>query len=199
MRDSWTNETEVYRIASRADLPDFEQMLSDPEVGRWLWFTPMPDGAVEGFFGPLLDQQQAEIEKEELPSSVVFTVEDREGVFLGQGGVIPVDMSPGGFEIGFQLSRAAWGRGVGTRLGQFLCAYAVVKCRAVRVQGGCLDGNAASQALLQKLGLTLEGRHPGYRVKEGVRHTELVFGRLTEELDREMLASVVRAAGLGQE
>jgi hypothetical protein len=64
-------------------------LLSDPEVGRWLWFTPLPDGAIEEFFGPLLDQQTATVESGEAPLAAVFSVEDLAGNFLGQGAVIP--------------------------------------------------------------------------------------------------------------
>ena len=196
MSGAWEHESEVYRLATRADLPDFERMLADPEVGRWLWFTPLPEGATQGFFGPLIDQQQKQAAAGEVPTTAVITVEDREGNFLGQGGVVAVDMSPGGFEVGFQLSRAAWGRGVGTRLGRFLCAYAITQCDAVRIQGGCLEGNHASQALLKKLGLVLEGRHPGYRLKGDERHTELVFGRLVSDLDSGAYRQVARTVGL---
>lgn len=198
MSGPWQYESEIYRLATRQDLPDFERMLADPEVGRWLWFTPLPAGATEGFFGPLIDQQQKQSAAGEVPTTAVITVQDRAGKFLGQGGVVAVDMSPGGFEVGFQLSRAAWGRGVGTRLARFLCAYAITKCHAVRVQGGCLEGNEASQALLRKLGLELEGRHPGYRLKGAARHTELVYGRLVEELDSDMYREVAQSTGLIQ-
>ncbi len=196
MQTSWTLETERYRFSTRADLPDFASMLADPEVGRWLWFTPLPEGAVEGFFGPLIDGQTEELAAGKTPQKALFTVEDQQGAFLGQGGVVAVEMSPGGYEIGFQLARAAWGRGVGTRLGQFLSAYAVERCDAFRIEGACLQGNEASAALLQNLGLRLEGTRPGYRLKGDARHTELCFGREVCELDRAALRDVARTAGL---
>lgn len=196
MLGPWTNDSERYRLSTRADLPDFAAMLNDPEVGKWLWFTPLPEGAAEGFFGPLIDQQLATAKKGEAPQSAVFTVEDLEGNFLGQGAVIGVEMSPGGCEIGFQLSRAAWGRGVGKRLGQFLCAYAIEKCAAYRVEGGCLEGNVGSAKLLQQLGLQLEGTRPGYRLMRGERHTELCFGREVSSLDSTGIRKVAALTGL---
>ena len=62
MLESWTHETERYRYATREGLPDFVELLSDPEVGRWLWFTPIPPDAVEQYFGPLLDRQAAQLD-----------------------------------------------------------------------------------------------------------------------------------------
>ena len=60
----------------------------------------------------------------------MFTVEDLSGEFLGHGAVVAIDARPNGFEIGFQLMRKGWGRGVETRLGQFLCAYAIERGNA---------------------------------------------------------------------
>ena len=128
MKRSWTHETERYRYATREDIPAFVELLSDPEVGRWLWFTPIPPNAVEAYFGPFLDRQVEELDAGETPQTAVFAVEELSGEFLGHGAVVAVDASPNGFEIGFQLMRRGWGRGAGTRLGQFLCAYAIECC-----------------------------------------------------------------------
>lgn len=196
MADSWTHETERYRYATREDLPAFVDLLADPEVGRWLWFTPMPPEAVEAYFGPFFDRQKAEHDAGEIPQTAVLTVEDLDGDFLGHGAVVAVEGSPKGFEIGFQLMRKAWGRGVGTRLGQFLCAYALELCDAYRVEAGCLETNTASAALLRKLGLNLEGTRPGYRLKENVRHTELCFGAEVRHMNTEIYTGVARKTGL---
>ncbi len=181
---------------TRADIPAVAEMISDPEVGRWLWFAPLPTEAVEAFFGPMLDQQETAVQAGEIPQAAVFLVETQAGEFLGQGAVLAVEESPGGFEIGFQLGRAAWGRGVGTRLGLFLCAYAVHKCDAYRIQAGCLAGNDASAGLLRKLGLALEGERPGYRLKAEQRHRELLFGVEVAQLDGAKLRAVAQEVGL---
>ena len=199
MNDSWTHETERYRFATRADIPAFADLLSDAEVGRWLWFTPVPPGGVEAYFGPFLDRQARELAGRETPLTAVFVVEDLSGEFLGQGAVVAIEASPHGYEIGFQLMRSAWGRGVGTRLGQFLCAYAIERCDAYRIEAGCLEGNSGSVALLRKLGLQLEGTRPGYRLKENVRHTELCFGSEVHRLDTAALRRVAEATGLGSQ
>ena len=192
----WTHESESYRFATRQDIPAIASMLADPEVGRWLWFTPLPEEAAEGYFAPLLDAQHEELRAGRVPHTAVFVVEGAEGEFLGQGAVVAIEGSPGGFEIGFQLCQSAWGRGVGTRLGWFLCAYAVERCRAYRIEGSCLEGNGASAALLQKLGLEREGRKVGFRLKEQTRHTELLFGREVSSLSRARIREVAEARGL---
>ena len=59
MRDSDLDSMapRITDFATRDDLPRFAEMLSDPEVGRWLWFTPAPREMFEQFFAPLVDAQ----------------------------------------------------------------------------------------------------------------------------------------------
>ena len=194
--DSWTHGPERYRYSTREDIPEFTALIGDPAVGEWLWFAPLPLEGVTQYFGPLLDNQAQVIASGVVPQTVVFSVEDENGKFLGQGAVVPVEMSAGGVEIGFQLHQAAWGRGVGTRLGQFLCAWAIERCDAYRIEGGCLKENIGSQTLLKKLGLTLEGSKPGYRLKGDTRHTELLFGTEVSKMDTTLFHQVAKTTGL---
>ena len=100
---------EQYRLAEERDLASIVDMLGDPEVGRWLWFTPGTPEFFQQYFRPLIDAQTGEGAE---PDSAEFVVENAAGEYLGMGAAMPVPGSPGGFEIGFQLARAAWGRGV---------------------------------------------------------------------------------------
>jgi len=181
----WQGQEEAYCYATEGDLPAIAEMLDDPEVGQWLWFTPSPPGATRDFFLPLLEGQRKELEAGRDPRTAVLVAEDSNGDFLGQGGVVEIDGSPGGFEIGYQLQRASWGRGVGMRLARFLCSYAVHVCDAFRIEASCMEGNVGSRRILERLGLSLEGTRPGYRLKEGVRHAELLFGAVAADLDSE--------------
>ena len=192
----WQTEKEHYRLATHADLPALVDMLGDPEVGRWLWFTPMPPEAVEEYFSPLLTEQTRVASAGQSPTTAVFAVESPDGEFLGQGAAVAIDSSPLGFEIGFQLCRRAWGRGVGTRLGRFVSAYAIYRCGAYRLEASCLEGNTGSRRILEGLGLKLEGVRPGYRLKEGVRHTELIFGAETSTLDLTEIDELAKAVGV---
>lgn len=188
--------TERYRYATRDDLPSIQLMLADPGVTRWLWFAPADPEVYRDYFGPLIDAQTEALADGRQPESAVFTVEDPAGVFLGQGATMAVYGSPGGFEIGFQLDRAAWGRGVGTRLAWFLAAYATRCADAHRLEGTCLVGNVGSRRLMSIVGLREEGRRPGYRLKQGQRHTELLYGSEVASLDAARLDTVAKALGL---
>ena len=192
---TWNSGSENVRFATPADLQAIAEMLGDPEVGRWLWFTPISAESVDAFFSPLLSAQADLLASGDDPTSAVFAVESLEGAFLGMGGVVAQDGSPLGFEIGFQLNQQAWGRGVGTRLGLFLSAYAIYRLQAFRLEGACLVGNTGSRKILEKLGLRLEGTRPAYRLKEGVRHTELGFGSEVSEIDLEEIEEMARRVG----
>ena len=92
---------------------------------------------------------------------------------------------------------AAWGRGVATRLAQFLCAYAVHRCEAYRIEGTCLEGNAGSRAILSRLGLcSSKGTRPDYRLRENERHAELLYGARVEDLDIATIRHVAEVVGL---
>lgn len=188
----WIGETETYRYARENDFPAVIEMLRDPEVGRWLWFCPITEEGVRDYFMPFIEAQARQVEAGQVPLTAVFVVEDLDGRFLGQGATVEVEGSPRGFEIGYQLCRHAWGRGVGFRLSRFLCAYAVHLGGAYRVEASCLEGNAGSRRILERLGLRQEGVRAGYRLKEQTRHTELLFGAEVRDLDTEDLAALAK-------
>ncbi len=197
MNSTWTRGSERYRFATKEDLPRIADMLTDPEVGRWLWFTPGSREMFEQYFAPLIEAQTRQLASGETPHTAVFAVDDAEdGVFLGQGAVVAVEGSPSGFEIGFQLRREVWGRGVGTRLAEFLCAYAVHRCNAYRLEGACLEGNARSRTILSRIGLRHEGTRPGYRLRETIRHTEVSYGAELSQLDTAAIRRVAEEVGL---
>ena len=197
MLTRFTAASESYRYARIADLPAITTMLCDERVGRWLWFTPAPASMFASFFRPMIDGQWEDLALGELPTRAIFVVEDHEGRYLGQGASIAVEGSPGGYEIGFQLCAEAWGRGVGSRLAWFLTAWTAHAGHApYRIEAACLEGNLGSQKVITGLGLQPEGRRPGYRLKQEVRHTELLFGAPLSELDHERLAAVAAECGI---
>ena len=181
---AWRSGKELYRYVCESDLEPIAAMLSDPEVGRWLWFTPMTKQDAIQYFRPIIERQQQHLERGELPDALCFSVdEDSSRNFIGQGAILAVPGSDSGFEIGFQLTKQASGRGVGSRLSRFLLRFAMERLNAYRIEGACLEGNLASAALLRNLGLRLEGTLVDYRLRDQVRHTELRFGARVQDLE----------------
>lgn len=195
MQTRYGDGDERYRYARPTDIEAIAAMLADPEVARWLWWLPAPDATIHEFFRPLIDAQWQELADGQAPTQAVFVVEAASGEFLGQGAAIEVDGSADGFEIGYQLCSEAWGRGVGTRLAEFLAVWAVHEHAAYRIQAGCLEGNLASRAILERLGLALEGTRIDYRLKEDTRHNEREYGARVADLDPKMLDRARERAG----
>ncbi|MBL4688411.1 MAG: GNAT family N-acetyltransferase [Nannocystaceae bacterium] len=183
MQTRFRSASESYRFARPTDLNAIVGMLGDDEVGAWLWFVPAPPEALRGYFLPLIEQQWQTLADAEPPTTAIFVVEDAEAQYLGQGAVMAVEGSVGGFEIGFQLPKLAWRTGVGTRLAEFLVTWATRLHAPYRLQAGCIEGNAGSRRILEKLGMRLEGTRPDFRLKGDARHTELEFGMRVANLD----------------
>ena len=62
------------------------------------------------------------------------------------------DIADGEGEIGYWLDRAVWGRGLGLEAAKRLVRFAVEDVGLNLVRAGCADDNAASAAILTRLG-----------------------------------------------
>lgn len=64
------------------------------------------------------------------------------------------DVAGGQGEIGYWLDRAIWGRGFGMEAAERLVRFAVEDVGLTSLRAGCADDNAASAAILTRLGFT---------------------------------------------
>jgi ribosomal-protein-alanine N-acetyltransferase len=97
--------------------------------------------------------------------------------FLGACDLSEIDMRHKRAEVGFMLGRWAWGQG-----------YALEAMQAVLAQAGSMGlrrlaartqlGDRRSDALLEKLGFTVEGLLKGYVERDGERRDCRLFGLL---------------------
>ncbi len=62
------------------------------------------------------------------------------------------DITAGKGEIGYWLDRAAWGRGFGLEAARQLVRFAMDDVGLTTLVAGCADDNAASAAILTRLG-----------------------------------------------
>lgn len=79
-------------------------------------------------------------------------------------------------DIGYWLGKDYWGRGYVTEAGLAVVAYAREQLGLHRLQARHLVRNPASGRVLQKLGFSVEGRHPGAVVKWGKREDMVSLG-----------------------
>lgn len=152
-----TARTRVRRLRAD-DLPRFQSIRRDPEVGRWQGWTPVDDGAAAAFLAAMADGPWLR------PgdwTQLALAHRDDDTLFGDIGLHWPASGDPdGALEIGFSLARDAQGRGlaheaVGATLRLLLAARTVRACTAVTD-----TRNLPSIRLLERLGFRLERTEP---------------------------------------
>jgi RimJ/RimL family protein N-acetyltransferase len=94
-------------------------------------------------------------------SFVAVVVRDG-GALIGDGGLHPLGGKGPDVELGYTLSRSAWGRGYATELGGALIEHAFAALRVPRVVAQVEPANAASRHVLEKLGMTVRDERIAY-------------------------------------
>ena len=128
---------------------------------RHMWIATVPDGLDRG--------------------GDVTTREFGAGQAVGYIELHILDADSGCAEIGYGLHPDAWGRGLATRIAIAVLSYAFNALHLHRVEATCDARNAASIAVLRKVGMLHEGRlRENVRLRDGWRDSE-VFGVLAHE------------------
>jgi RimJ/RimL family protein N-acetyltransferase len=128
----------------------------DPQVSRYMSWTP--NRSIDDTHEYL----RRIVNENEQGSSAGYLIFSREGgELLGSvGGRIHRPF----IEFGYCLARDAWGRGIATEAARAFIAEALVQPEIWRVQAFCDVENRASARVLEKAGLTLEGKLRCYMV-----------------------------------
>lgn len=98
--------------------------------------------------------------------------------FVGTCDISDIDRWHRRGEIGFMLSRAAWGQGYGAEAMFAVISHAAQSLRLKRLSARTHFGNAHSVALLSRLGFRREGVLRSYVERAGERRDCLLFGLL---------------------
>jgi RimJ/RimL family protein N-acetyltransferase len=117
---------------------------------------------------------------EHLSLSVIL---DSTGRCVGRVGLRGLDWKWRKVEsLSYWLDPRYWGRGMATEASWFLCRAAFGQLRMRRISSQALDRNAASQAVLRKLGFVEEGRERRSVCLRGRCMDMILFGLLRGEL-----------------
>jgi len=155
-----------------ADLPLAHSLWGDPEVSRLIG-------------GPFSREQVEERLARELENMTrhgfqywpMFLLEGDE--FLGCAGLKPYKTERRVFEMGFQLRRAYWGRGLATEAARAVVDYAFRSLDADGLFAGHHPQNAASQKVLEKLGFRFTGDE--LYLPTGLRHRSYLLANPRRE------------------
>lgn len=98
-----------------------------------------------------------------------------EGELMGCIG-LRIDAMHNRAEMGYWIGKPFWGQGYTSEAAQRLVAYGFDTLQLNRVYATCLSHNVASARVMQKAGMTYEGRLREHIVKWGVAHDLDCYG-----------------------
>lgn len=178
--------TERLRLRDLAD-EDYEAVhsyASDPEVVRYMPWGPNTEQDTRDFLARA--QASAAAEPRMGYELAVVTLDDDRLV-----GAAGLHIGPEDFQamLGYCYHSRAWGHGYATEAARALVDFGFGVLLLHRIWAGCDTDNGASARVLEKLGMTLEGRlREDAKIRGEFRDT-LVFGILRREWREEEEAS----------
>ena len=166
------NQPLTIRRAGPGDAAAFARILGDPEVLPQLMQLPYTSEAI----------WRTRLADNDTPGRIdLQLVAERGGVVVGSAGLHPVGPATRrrhAMMLGISVAREAQGQGVGKALMQALCDYADRWAQVLRLELDVYADNARAIALYRQFGFEIEGRHPGYALRDGEYVESISMGRL---------------------
>jgi RimJ/RimL family protein N-acetyltransferase len=149
-----TTERLRLREITAEDWPAVLAYQSDPLYLRYNPWEERTPEAVRAFLGRFIDQQH------DLPRTMFHLAITRraDGELIGLAGLRRKDIGAWTAEIGYELAPWEWGKGYATETARYLLSYGFGEFRLHRIWANCVAENTASAHVLEKIGMTLEGR-----------------------------------------
>jgi aminoglycoside 6'-N-acetyltransferase len=171
-------ERVVLRRFRPADLTAFVAYRSIPEVARFQgWEAPYPRADGERLIGDLMDQHP-----DTEGAWFQFAVALRSnGELIGDCAARTQAGDPRQAEIGYTIAPAHQGRGFATEAGRALLGYLFQARGKHRVTASCDARNAASERVLQRLGMRREGHLIESTWAKGEWTDDLLYALLERE------------------
>jgi len=141
----------VLRRWSAADREPFAALCADPEVMRH--FPAVLSRAEADALADRADGGFDTLRSNGSPYGLAAVERREDGEFLGFVGLHPMRWYPDDVEIGWRLARSAWGRGYATEAATAWVAHARDVLRLPRLISITTPGNAASLAVMRRLGM----------------------------------------------
>ena len=157
------------------DADDLFALFSDPEVMRYWSRAPMRErGEAEGLIGDMIEA----FSKRVLINWVIVGHHDR---VIGTTTLFHFDPRHRRAEVGYALRSDHWGRGIASEAASLAIDWALQALDLHRIEADIDPRNAASRALLERLGFRSEGvLRERFFVGDDATDSEL-FGVLAQE------------------
>src|SRR5713101_7756943 len=143
----------------------FRPIATDPEVMRYITGgTPWTDEQIQEF----VQRQIRHFAERGFCLWKLLAKENAGGRIIGFCGLQPlvIDGQPE-VEIGWWLAKDCWGRGLATQAARIALRFGFERAGLTRIISICRPDNAASQRIMEKLGMTFERNyiHKGVPVR----------------------------------
>lgn len=128
-----------------ADEADFVALFQDTRVSQWMGDGPESEESDRALFWRVFTHVY------EVNKFDVWAVREN-GVYVGHAEIKPTEVVPGGHELIYALTHAAWGRGLGTELAKAICDYGFETLGLDAVHATIAEPNTGSIAVMEKIG-----------------------------------------------
>ena len=158
------------------DAAALRDILGDPEVTR---YHNMPTLTTLAEAGAALERLQHRYAARDTIRWAIEQVEH--GDMIGTVGLLRFDFEHRRAEVGYEIARRLWGRGIAPEAAAAVIRYGFSVLGLHRIEAGILPGNDASVRVVQKLGFVEEGLRRDYLYAKGRFHTLRWFSLLETE------------------
>jgi [ribosomal protein S5]-alanine N-acetyltransferase len=164
-----TRRLRLRAVHPAQDAAGMLRLLSDPEVTR---HTNAPSCTTPAEAQAALEQFQGRFAAKEMIRWAIQPL--GHGEAIGTVGLVRVSHEHRRGELGYDLARRWWGRGLAPEAAAAVVAYGFAVMRLHRIEAGVLPGNDASVRVLEKLGFREEGTRRDY-IRLGACFSSLRF------------------------
>jgi ribosomal-protein-alanine N-acetyltransferase len=163
------------RETRESDIEDLFRVYSDPEVTRYYNLDTLTDLEQAR---QIIRRRQEALSRGHIRWALCLKEDDR---YIGSCG-LPFSLEYWRVaELGYELARDLWGRGLMTEAVPAVCRYAFDALGMQRVEAQVMPGNGASIRVLEKCGFRCEGLLRGRGFWKEQSHDLLMFGLLRED------------------
>jgi ribosomal-protein-alanine N-acetyltransferase len=155
----------VLRGFRPSDVDSLLAYRSDPELHRYTGADPTVRRSqarkAVAIFGPTRPKREVLVWAIVLKST---------GQVIGQCGFHPVEPAHARANLGYEVAREHWGRGIATEAARRIVRHGHDVLRLNRITGYCWKEHAASARVMRKLGFKFEGTLRQFQYRKGVFH-----------------------------
>lgn len=161
----------LLRKITEQDLNDIFEYASDNEATQYMpWDTHKSLADTKQFYNIVMDSYK------ELNSLEYVFVLKETGKVIGSGGSISLPLYPHCVEIGYIINKKYWGQGLVPEAMTVIINYLFNELNVHKIEAKHLGGNPNSGKVMQKLGMSYEGRRIDSNYVKGKYHDSVEYG-----------------------